>query len=130
MPPAGKTEDVRKPENDFRTGFLTDSGRDRPARRGHQETARFPSEPPSTPTATPSAPSHAFCVGTLDLAPVSTSMRSVSDSVRQTTASVSANVRRKPPSIARRPHFDCAPLHLDPLPARAHARPPKGSYTG
>ena len=48
------------------------------------------------------AASHAFCVGMLDLAFVSTTVRSVLNSGRRTHPPVSANLRRKPPLIARR----------------------------
>jgi hypothetical protein len=60
----------------------------------------------------PGASSHAFCVGTFDLASVSTSVRPVSDNVRRTTPIVSANLRRKPPLIARRAVYVCAPLQI------------------
>jgi hypothetical protein len=49
MPPTGKTEEVWQAENDFRTGFLVDSGGDRPAGRDRQETARFPRASSSNP---------------------------------------------------------------------------------
>ena len=90
------------------TSFLAALGGDRQAGRGHQETGRFPS-------GSCRAPSHPFCVGTLDLASVSNILRSVSDSVRRTTASVSANLRRKLALIARRAVYDCAPLHIGRL---------------
>jgi len=90
------------------TRFLAEMRGDRSAERGHQETGRFPS-------GSCRAPSHPFCVGTLDLASVSNILRSVSDSVRRTTASVSANLRRKLALIARRAVYDCAPLHLSGL---------------
>ena len=60
---------------------------------GHQETARFSGGPASALITQPHPASHVFCVGTLDRAPVSNSVRSVSNSARQTTPSVSANVR-------------------------------------
>jgi hypothetical protein len=47
-------------------------------------------------------PSHTFCVGTLDLASVSMTVRSISNSVRRTHSPVSTNVRQKTPLIARR----------------------------
>ena len=106
----------------FTTGFLVDFGRLRPAFRGRQETARFPSGPASAPITPPGAEFHAFCVGTFDLASVSPIVRSFSNSVRRTPPIVSANLRQKPPLIARRPHFDCAPLHLAPM-----MRPPVSS---
>jgi hypothetical protein len=56
MPPTGKTEEVWQAESDFRTGFLVDSGGDRPAGRDRQETARFPRASSSNP-ADPPAPS-------------------------------------------------------------------------
>src|SRR3954463_16167846 len=68
--------------------------------------ARLPGQPRR------SLPSHTFCVGMLDLASVSTSVRSISNSVRRTHPTVSANLRRKPPLIARRAGHHCAPLHL------------------
>jgi hypothetical protein len=52
------------------------------------------------------------CAATLDLASVSTTVRSVSNNVRRTPSPVSANVRRKVPFIARRAVHHCAPLHL------------------
>src|ERR1700677_1781628 len=89
---------------------VCDSGRrawsDRP------ETARFPHGSRTRPAPAPRSPSHAFCVGTIDLASVSPTMRPVSISVRPTHPIVSANPRRKPPLIARPPQFDCAPLQL------------------
>ena len=94
------------------TGFLVDFGRLRPAFRGRQETARFPSGPAQCPVTPPRAESHAFCVGAFDLASVSPNVRSVSNSVRRRPPIVSANLRRKVSLIARRPHFDCAPLHI------------------
>ncbi len=79
---------------------------------GHnQGTARFPGGPPSAPAAAPRSLSHAFCVGTIDLAFVSPIVRSVSSSVRRRHPIVSANLRRKVPLIARRAGYDCAPLH-------------------
>ena len=112
MPSAEKAEEVWQSENDFRTGFLAVSQPPTPAERGRQETARFP-RASSTCRADPRClPSHTFCVGTLDLASVSTSVRSVSNSVRRTHPPVSANLRRKPPLIARRAGYDCAPLQL------------------
>ena len=89
--------------------------------------------PPTAPTPR-LLPSHTFCVGMLDLASVSTSVRSISNSVRRTHPTVSANLRRKPPLIARRAVHHCAPLHLHlrqrrrdaegrrPGAARRHAR--------
>jgi hypothetical protein len=96
----------------FRNGFSGSFRGNWSTGRSRQETARFPGEPTATPTAAPRPSSHAFCVGTLDLASVSNNVRSVSDSVRRTGASVSANLRRKPPLIARRAGYDCAPLHV------------------
>jgi hypothetical protein len=49
MPPTGKTEEVWQAEIDFRTGFLVDSGGDRPAGRDRQETARFTRASSSNP---------------------------------------------------------------------------------
>jgi hypothetical protein len=51
MPPAEKTEEVWQPENDFRTGILTVFQPPRPAERGRQEIARFPSGSASSPVA-------------------------------------------------------------------------------
>jgi hypothetical protein len=113
MPPTGKTEEVWQAEIDFRTGFLVDSGGDRPAGRDRQETARFPRASSSNPAAPRRLPSHTFCVGTLDLASVSMTVRSISNSVRRNHSPVSTNVRQKTPLIARRPHFDCAPLQVE-----------------
>src|SRR4051794_16142632 len=53
----------------------------------------------------------------LDLASVSTSVRSISNSVRRTYPTVSANLRRKPPLIARRAVHHCAPLQVSIFPA-------------
>jgi hypothetical protein len=92
------------------TGFLADRGGDRPARRSRQETARFPRASPANRADPRLLPSHTFCVGMLDLASVSTSVRSISNSVRRTHPTVSANLRRKPPLIARRAGHHCAPL--------------------
>ena len=92
------------------TGFWADFGDDRAAGHGHQETARFPGDLSPPPRRIPA--SHTFCVGTLDLASVSTTVRPVSNTVRRTPPTVSANLRRKVPLIARPPHFDCAPLQL------------------
>jgi hypothetical protein len=89
------------------TGFLADCGGNWPAERGRQETARF-SGALSTPTPRDAIPSHAFCVGTLDLASVSPIVRSVSNSVRRNHPTVSANLHRKPPLIARRTVHHCA----------------------
>jgi len=94
------------------TGFLADRGGDRPARRSRQETARFPRASPANRADPRLLPSHTFCVGMLDLASVSTSVRSISNSVRRTHPTVSPNLRRKPPLIARRAVHHCAPLHL------------------
>jgi hypothetical protein len=94
------------------TGFLADRGGDRPARRSHQETARFPRASPANRADPRLLASHTFCVGMLDLASVSTSVRSISNSVRRTPPPVSANLRRKPPLIARRAAHHCAPLHV------------------
>src|SRR3954454_5698609 len=94
------------------TGFLADCGGDRPARHSRQETARFPRASPANRAGPRLLPSHTFCVGMLDLASVSTSVRSISNSVRRTPPPVSANLRRKPPLIARRAGHHCAPLHL------------------
>ena len=59
-------------------------GRSAPTGSDHQEIDRFP-HASSSDRADPSRlPSHAFCVGTLDLASVSPTVRSVSDSVRRT----------------------------------------------
>jgi hypothetical protein len=77
MPPAEKTEEVWQPENDFRTGILTIFQPPRPAERGRQEIARFPRGSASAAPPPPRRhPSHAFCVGTLDLASVSPIVRS------------------------------------------------------
>jgi hypothetical protein len=97
------------------TGFLADRGGDRPARRSRQETARFPRASPANRADPRLLPSHTFCVGMLDLASVSTSVRSISNSVRRTPPPVSANLRRKPPLIARRAGHHCAPLQLSAL---------------
>ena len=78
------------------------------------ETVRFPGEPTVTSPEAPRPQSHAFCVGTFDLASVSKSVRSVSKNVRQTPPPVSANLRRELPLIARRASYDCAPLQLRP----------------
>jgi hypothetical protein len=120
----GKTEEVWQAENDFRTGFLVDSGGDRPAGRDRQETARFPRASSSNPADPPRLPSHTFCVGTLDLASVSMTVRSISNSVRRTHSPVSTNVRQKTPLIARRPHFDCAPLQVAGSRAGWRSQPP------
>ncbi len=95
MLPAGKTEEVWQPENDFRTGYLADFQPPRSAGRSRQETARFPSEPSRRAT------SHSSCVEPADLASVSTIVRSFSNSVRRTPSPVSANVRQKVALIAR-----------------------------
>ena len=52
---AEKTKHAWQAQHDFRTGFLTDSEGDRPAWLGHQETVRFPGDPPPTPTQRPGA---------------------------------------------------------------------------
>jgi hypothetical protein len=97
----------------FRNGFSGDSENDWLAGRDRQKTARFPRASASNPAAPPPRlPSHTFCVGTLDLASVSMTVRSISNSVRRTHSPVSTNVRQKTPLIARRPHFDCAPLQI------------------
>ncbi len=80
----------------FATGFLVDFCRLRPAFRGRQETARFPSGPATAPIIPSGAESHAFCVGTLDLASVSPIVRSFSNSVRRTCPIVSACVGNRP----------------------------------
>ena len=56
----------------------------------------------------------------LDLASVSTSVRSISNSVRRTHPTVSPNLRRKPPLIARRAVHHCAPLQLLVSGSRRH----------
>src|SRR5271154_7203475 len=84
----------------------------------------FQANRPAFPTPAPRSPSHAFCLGTLDLASVSPSVRSISNSVRRTHPPVSANLRRKPPLIARRAVYDCAPLHVrNPDPAAVAGAP-------
>jgi hypothetical protein len=94
------------------TGFLADSENDWLAGRDRQETARFPRASSSNPADPPRLPSHTFCVGTLDLASVSMTVRSISNSVRRTHSPVSTNVRQKTPLIARQAVYDCAPLHV------------------
>ncbi len=119
------------------TGFLADfsggwtmhmAGRKPPVFR----TSRTAAAPPHS-----RSPSHAFCVRTIDLASVSTIVRSVSNNVRRTHPIVSTNLRQKLPLIARRTGYDCAPLHvgdpvppfLDPAPSRpGHARIGAGSW--
>jgi hypothetical protein len=59
--------------------------------------------------------SHPFCAGTIDLAPVSKTVRSVSNNVRRRHPIVSPNLRRKVPLIARRDVHHCAPLHIRDL---------------
>ncbi len=58
----------------------------------------------------PRPQSHAFCVGTFDLASVSKIVRSVSNNVRRAHPPVSANVGWKLPLIPRRADSDCALL--------------------
>jgi hypothetical protein len=124
MPPAEKTEEVWHPENDFRTGILpVSASKARRARPPRNRPFFGRSQHPDAPRC---HPSHAFCVGTLDLASVSPIVRSVSNSVRRDHPTVSANLHRKPPLIARRTVHHCAPLQLRLDDASASPTTPPG----
>ncbi len=99
-------------EVDFRTGFLAVFQPQSSARRSRQETARFPRGWVAAGSPPLRSSSHAFCVGTIDLASVSPIERSVSNNLRRRHPIVSANLRRKWPLIARRAVHHCAPLHI------------------
>ena len=120
--PPGKMKLTLQSDDQFRNGFSGGSwGRSAgPAQPPGNHP--FPRASPGQPRRPRLLPSHTFCVGMLDLASVSTSVRSISNSVRRTHPTVSANLRRKLPLIARRAVHHCAPLHVVPATAADRER--------
>ncbi len=109
-PPPERTSPPCKLAINPATGFLVNFRAGRRVLPGRQKTARFLC---GLRSATPSrSSSHVFCVGTIDCAFVSKSVRSFSNNVRRRHPIVSANLRRKVPLIARRAGYHCAPLEL------------------
>ena len=119
---ARKDEAYLQSDDQFRNGFSGGSWGRSASPAQPPGNHPFPRASPGQPRRPRLLPSHTFCVGMLDLASVSTSVRSISNSVRRTHPTVSANLRRKLPLIARRAVHHCAPLHVVPATAADRER--------